>query len=248
MHSGGGWPGNELEQVLGAALGQPDAGGRILEVLGRSQVWVPLPAGAGTERGGAEGLTLPTMDIGGAAYVPVYSSEAQFLACVGPGTDFAVAPAVEFARGLPPQLGIALNPEGAVGVPLPPQAVAELCRSGRTPLDGPAAGGRVRLYEPDWQEDPVDFLTAAAEEFRATGVVSAAYRCLASIEGGEPQLFIGVRLVGWEPETRNAPMDALGRALTRVPAPWPVQLILLDAAEDPVTEWIRERVRPFYLP
>ncbi len=131
---GSGWPGNELEQVLGAALGQPDAGGRILEVLGRSQVWVPLPGGGGPD---AAGLDLPTMDIGGAAYVPVYSSEAQFLACVGPGMDFAVAPAVEFARGLPPQLGIALNPEGAVGVPLPPPAVAELCRAGRSPLDGP---------------------------------------------------------------------------------------------------------------
>lgn len=245
---GNGWPGNELEQVLGAALGRPDAGGRILEVLGRSHVWVPLPGGGDPGQGGAEGLSLPTMEIGGAAYVPVYSSEAQFHACVGPGMDFAVAPAVEFARGLPPQLGIALNPEGAVGVPLPPPAVAELCRTGLTPLDGPATGGRVRLYEPDWQEDPVDFLTAAAEEFRATGAVAAAHRCLASVEGGEPQLFIGVRLVGWEPGMRNAPMDALGRALARVPAPWPVQLILLDAAEDPVTDWIRERVRPFYLP
>ncbi|MFC9295285.1 enhanced serine sensitivity protein SseB [Streptomyces sp. NPDC057011] len=244
---GSGWPGNELEQVLGAALGQPDAGARILEVLGRSQVWVPLPAGGGSEQGGTEGLTLPTMEIGGAAYVPVYSSEAQFHACAGPGMDFAVAPAVEFARGLPPQLGIALNPEGAVGVPLPPPAVAELCRTGRTPLDGAATGGRVRLYEPDWQDDPVDFLAAAAEEFRATGVVAAAHRCLASVEGGDPELFIGVRLLGWEPEMRNAPMDALGRALTRVPPPWPVQLILLDAAQDPVTEWIRERVRPFYL-
>ncbi|MEU6757328.1 enhanced serine sensitivity protein SseB [Streptomyces sp. NPDC046685] len=244
MHSGG-WPANELEQVLGAALGQPDAGGRILEVLGRSQVWVPLPGGGGPD---AAALDLPTMEIGGAAYVPVYSSEAQFLACAGPGMDFAVAPAVDFARGLPPQLGIALNPEGAVGVPLPPPAVAELCRTGRTPLDGPATGGRVRLYEPDWQEDPVDFLAAAAEEFRATGVIAAAFRCLASIEGGAPELFIGVRLVGWEPEMRNAPMDALGRALNRVAPPWPVQLILLDAAQDPVTDWIRERVRPFYLP
>ncbi len=42
-------------------------------------------------------------------------------------------------------------------------------------------------------------------------------------------------------------MQALGRALARVEPPWPVQLILLDAAEDPVTDWIRERVRPFYL-
>ncbi|MET9321628.1 enhanced serine sensitivity protein SseB [Streptomyces sp. NPDC003038] len=242
---GSGWPGNELEQVLGAALGQPDAGARILEVLGRSQVWVPLPGGGGPD---AASLSLPTMDIGGAAYVPVYSSEAQFLACAGPGMDFAVAPAVEFARGLPPQLGIAVNPEGAVGVPLPPPAVAELCRAGGAGLDGPATGGRVRLYEPDWQEDPVDFLAAAAEEFRACGVVAAGYRCLASVEGGAPQLFIGVRLLGWEPEARNAPMEALGRAMTRVPPPWPVQLILLDAAQDPMTDWIGERVRPFYLP
>ncbi|MEU3724585.1 enhanced serine sensitivity protein SseB [Streptomyces sp. NPDC031705] len=242
---GNGWPANELEQVLGAALGQADAGPRILEVLGRSQVWVPLPQGGGPD---SAALDLPTMLIGGEAYVPVYSSEAQFRFAAGPAMDFAVAPAAEFARGLPPQLGIAVNPEGAVGVPLPPAAVAELCRAGRTPLDGPATGGRVRLFEPDWQDDPVDFLAAAAEEFRATGAVAAAHRCLASVEGGEPQLYIGVRLVGWEPESRNAPLEALGRALARVPAPWPVQLILLDAAEDPVTDWIRERVRPFYLP
>ncbi|MFE3583899.1 enhanced serine sensitivity protein SseB C-terminal domain-containing protein [Streptomyces vinaceus] len=244
---GGGWPDNELEQVLGAALGQADAGARIVEVLGRSRLWVPLPAGAGAGPDAGGGLTLPTMEINGAAYVPVYSSEAQFRACVGPAMDFAVAPAVEFARGLPPQLGIAVNPEGAVGVPLPPPAVAELCRTGRTPLDGPATGGRVRLYEPDWQEDPVDFLAAAAEEFRAAGVVAAAHRCLASVEGGAPELYIGVRLLGWEPEMRNAPMDALGRALARVAPPWPVQLILLDAVQDPVVDFIAERVRPFYL-
>ncbi|MET9884425.1 enhanced serine sensitivity protein SseB [Streptomyces sp. NPDC006430] len=242
---GGGWPDNELEQVLGAALGQAEAGARIVEVLGRSLLWVPLPAGGAPD--GAS-IVLPTMEIAGAAYVPVYSSEAQFRSCVGPGMDFVVAPAVEFARGLPPQLGIAVNPEGAVGVPLPPPAVAELCRTGRTPLDGPGTGGRVRLYEPDWQDDPVDFLTAAAEEFRATGVVLAAHRCLASVEGGAPELYVGVQLVGWEPEMRNAPMDALGRALTRVAPPWPVQLILLDAAQDPVVDFIRERVRPFYLP
>ncbi|MER7464774.1 enhanced serine sensitivity protein SseB [Streptomyces sp. NPDC097981] len=243
MH-GGGWPDNELEHVLGAALGQADAGARIVEVLGRSQVWVPLPGGVGPD---GAGLTLPTMEINGAAYVPVYSSEAQFRACVGSAMDFAVAPAVEFARGLPPQLGIAVNPEGAVGVPLPPPAVAELCRTGRTPLDGPATGGRVRLYEPDWQDDPVDFLTAAAEEFRATGVVVAAHRCLASVEGGAPELYIGVRMLGWEPGMRNTPMEALGRALTRVVPPWPVQLILLDAAQDPVVDYMVTRVRPFYL-
>ncbi|MFJ8073258.1 enhanced serine sensitivity protein SseB [Streptomyces sp. NPDC096176] len=238
-----GWPGNELEEVLAASLGNPAAGGRLIEVLGRSPIWVPLPNGGTPD---SPNLDLPTMDVDGAAYVPVFSSEQQFLQCVGAHMSFTVAPAREFARGLPPQLGIAVNPGGAVGVPLPPLAVAELCRAGRTPLDGPASGGRVRLFEPDWKEEPVDFLAAAAGEFEAAGVVLTARRALASIEGDEPTLFIGVQVSSWEGADRNAPMDALGRALGRVHLPWPVNLVLLDVAQDPVGDWMLERVRPFY--
>ncbi|MEW1696753.1 enhanced serine sensitivity protein SseB [Streptomyces sp. NPDC093249] len=237
------WPGNELEEALAASLGNPGAGARLVEVLGRSPVWVPLPNGGSPE---SADLDLPTLEIDGAAYVPVFSSEQQFLACVGGHMSFTVAPAREFARGLPPQLGIAVNPGGTVGVPLPPPAVAELCRTGRTPLDGPASGGRVRLFEPDWQDDPVDFLSAASAEFEATGVVVSARRALASVEGTEPALFVGVQLVGWDGVDRNAPLDALGRALGRVEVAWPVNLILLDMAQDPVGDWMLERVRPFY--
>ncbi|NBM17150.1 enhanced serine sensitivity protein SseB [Streptomyces sp. GC420] len=240
---GGGWPGNELEEVLAASLGNPNAGARIIEVLQRSFVWVPLPNGGGPD---SRDLDLPTMDVGGAAHVPVFSSEQQFLQCVGPHMSYTIAPAVEFARGLPPQLGVAVNPGGTVGVPLPPPAVAELCRAGRSPLDGPASGGRVRLFEPDWQEEPVDFLAAAAGEFQESGVVLSARRCLASIEAGAPVMFVGVELGGWEPEHRTAPMDALGRALGRVQVPWPVNLVLLDIAQDPVGEWMLEKIRPFY--
>jgi hypothetical protein len=240
---GGGWPGNELEEVLAASLGNPGAGARIVEVLGRSFVWVPLPNGGDRS---STSLDLPTVDIDGTAYVPVFSSEQQFAQCAGPATAHTVAPATEFARGLPPQLGLAVNPGGTVGVPLPPPAVAELCRSGRTPLDGPASGGRVRLFEPDWQEEPVDFLAAAAGEFEESGVVLSARRCLASIEGGAPVMFVGVQLGSWEPEHRNAPMDALGRALGRIQVPWQVNLVLLDITQDPVGGWLLERVRPFY--
>ncbi|OEJ24912.1 hypothetical protein BGM19_25940 [Streptomyces agglomeratus] len=242
-HGGSGWPGNELEEVLGASLGNPAAGGRIVEVLGRSQVWVPLPNGGGPD---SPNLDLPTVQIHGEAYVPVYSSEEQLRQCAGPHMSFTVAPAREFARGLPPQLGIAVNPDGPVGVPLPPPAVAELCRAGRTPLDGPASGGRVRLFEPDWQEEPVDFLSAAAGEFQESGVVLTARRALASIEGGAPVMFVGVQLSAWEGPDRNAPMDALGRALGRVQVPWEVNLVLLDVAQDPVAGWMLEKVRPFY--
>lgn len=97
-HPQGGWPANELEEVLGASLGSPEAGGRLVEVLGRSHLWVPLPNGGGPD---APSLDLPTVEIEGAAYVPVFSSEQQFLSCVGTHMSFTVAPAREFARGLP---------------------------------------------------------------------------------------------------------------------------------------------------
>ncbi|MGV9993081.1 enhanced serine sensitivity protein SseB [Streptomyces sp. NPDC003374] len=242
-HPHGGWPGNELEEVLSASLGVPAAGGRIVEVLGRSFLWVPLPNGGGP---GTGPLDLPTMEIDGQAYVPVFSSEEQLRRVAGSHMAYTVAPAVEFARGLPAQVGLAINPEGVVGVPLPPAAVADLCRAGRTVLDGPATGGRVRLFEPDWQDDPVDFLSAASEEFAATGVVRTARRCLAAVETADPVMFVGAELSQWEGDLRVRPLDALGRALARVPVAWPVNLVLLDVTDDPVAEWMRERVRPFY--
>ncbi|MFI9605349.1 enhanced serine sensitivity protein SseB [Streptomyces sp. NPDC052043] len=242
-HPHSGWPGNELEEVLSASLGVPSAGGRILEVLGRSLVWVPLPNGGGPQSGP---LDLPTVEIDGQAYVPVFSSEEQFRQVAGAHMAYTVAPAVEFARGLPPQAGIALNPDGVVGVPLPPAAVAELCRAGRAHLDGASGGGRVRLFEPDWQDDPVDFLAAACAEFAETGVVSTARRCLAAVETDDPVMFIGVELSQWDGDPQARPLDALGRALAKTPAGWPVNLVLLDVAQDPVADWMREHVRPFY--
>ncbi|MFE1311797.1 enhanced serine sensitivity protein SseB [Streptomyces sp. NPDC058755] len=242
-HPHGGWPGNELEEVLSASLGIPSAGGRIIEVLGRSFLWIPLPSGGGPQSGP---LDLPTMDIEGQVYVPVFSSEEQLRQATGSHMSYTIAPAVEFARGLPPQVGIALNPDGVVGIPLPPEAVAELCRVDRTALDGPGSGGRVRLFEPDWQDDPVDFLAAASAEFAATGVVLTARRCLAAIETADPVMFVGVELSQWEGDLRVLPLDALGKALGKVPVKWPVNLVLLDVAQDPVADWLRTNVRPFY--
>ncbi|CAL9535174.1 hypothetical protein SUDANB58_04125 [Streptomyces sp. enrichment culture] len=242
--SHGGWPGNELEEVLSAALGAgPSANGRIVEVLGRSFLWVPLPNGGGPHSGP---LDLPALEIEGQAYVPVFSSEEQLRQVAGAQMPYTIAPAVEFARGLPPQVGIAVNPDGVVGIPLPPPAVAELCRAGRTPLEGEAGGGRVRLFEPDWQDDPVDFLAAARAEFDAVGVVRTARRCLAAIETDDPVMFVGVELSHWEGDARAIPLEALGRALGKAPVTWPVNLVLLEAAQDPVCDWMREKVQPFY--
>ncbi|WP_419998013.1 enhanced serine sensitivity protein SseB [Streptomyces boninensis] len=233
------FPVNELEEVLAAAVGRPEAGARLLEVVGRSHLWVPLPEGGGPQSGT---LDLPTTEIGGQAYVPVFSSKEEFLKVVGSPMSFTVAPAREFARGLPPELGIALNPGGAIGVPLPPEAVAELCRE---PLAG-GGGGRVRLSEPDWQEDPVEFLRRAGDEFHASGAVLSARRALASVEGAPPQLYVGVQLTEASDQAQQAAVDALGRALGAHPVPWPVQMVFLDAVADPVVTWMADRVRPFF--
>ncbi|MFJ9566786.1 enhanced serine sensitivity protein SseB [Streptomyces fuscichromogenes] len=242
-HPHGGWPGNELEEVLSASLGVPAAAARLIEVLARSFLWIPLPEGGGPHSGP---LDLPTTLIEGQVYVPVFSSEEQFRLVAGSHLSYTIAPAVEFARGLPPQVGVAVNPGGVVGVPLPPDAVAQLCRAGRSELDGPASGGRVRLFEPDWQDDPMDFLAAASAEFARTGVVATARRCLAVVETAEPVMFVGVELSQWEDDLRAAPLEALGRALGQVPVGWPVNLVLLDVTDDPVGHWMRENVRPFY--
>ncbi|MDB1088352.1 enhanced serine sensitivity protein SseB [Streptomyces sp. ACA25] len=242
--AGTGWPANELEEALAASVGVPDAGLRLLQVLGRSRLWVPLPEGGGPD---SSDLSLPTLEINGGAYVPVFSSAEQFQLGAGAHLSFAVAPAWEFARGLPPQAGIVVNPGGTVGAPLPPAAVAELCRA--TPgerVPGQPTGARMRLFEPDWQEEPVDFLAAAAGELSGVRNVRAARRGLASAEGAPPALFIGVETDLLEAETSGAVQEALGRALARQPVGWPVQLVLMDAAEDPVVDWLRSCVSPFY--
>jgi type III secretion system (T3SS) SseB-like protein len=237
------WPANELEEVLAASLGNPSATPRLLEVLGRSHVWVPLPNGGPPDAG----VDLPTVELGGAPYVPVFSSEQQFR-LAAEGMSCTVAPVRDFARGLPPLIGIAVNPGGAVGVPLPPAAVAELCRGGGPGAYGEqgATGARVRLWEPAPDEEPVDFLAVAAAEYAVTPMVLSARRAMAAVEEDPPALFVGVELDGWQEQDRAAAMDALGRALGAVPLPWPVHLILLDIAQDPVGDWMLEVVRPFY--
>lgn len=104
----------------------------------------------------------------------------------------------------------------------------------------------MRLWEPGHDEEPVDFLAAAAGEFAVTPVLLSGRRALAAVEEEPPALFIGVELDRWQEDDRAAAMDALGRAMGVAPPPWPVHLILLDVAQDPVGDWLLETVRPFF--
>ncbi|NJQ06216.1 enhanced serine sensitivity protein SseB C-terminal domain-containing protein [Streptomyces lonarensis] len=241
---GGTWPANELEETLQAAVGNPEAGPRLIEVLARSSLWVPLPEGGGPQ---SPNLDLPTLEIEGGVYVPVFSSVAEFHTAAGSHLSFAVAPGQEFVRGLPPQVGIVVNPGGTIGAPVPAPAVAEICR---VELDGLTTGrprgARMRLFEPDWQQEPVGFLGSVAGELAVLGYVRSARRGLTSAEGGAPSLCVGVEVDAIEHRTHGELQQALGRALALHPVAWPVQLVLMDAAEDPLIDWLRTCITPFH--
>ncbi|MFD8594200.1 enhanced serine sensitivity protein SseB [Kitasatospora sp. NPDC059646] len=243
---GGSWPANELEQVLMAALGDPGATPRVIEVLARSQVWIPLPSGADPQAGS---LDLPTLELAGAPYVPVYSSQELYLQHA-PGIPFAIAPMWEFARGLPLGIGIAVNPEAPVGIPVPPEGVGELRRGPRGEAweaQGVAEGARVALKEPEPHQEPYAFLAAATGELAALPGVLTARRALARVEGEPTLLYVGVQL---DPAAPADPGDvnlALGRALGTAAPSWGVHLVLLDLVADPVVDWLLGRVQPFYV-
>ncbi|MEY9847026.1 hypothetical protein ABH940_004113 [Streptacidiphilus sp. BW17] len=233
----GSWPENELEQVLAASVGDPGATPRVMEVLGRSQVWVPLPAGP--TRDGTT-LDMPTTELAGQPFVPVFSSESQLRAVAGDAMSYAIAPVRELARGLPQGVGIAVNPEGAVGLPVPAAGVPDLCGGGDE-------GVRATAWEPEAHEEPYDFLAAAASELAVLPVVLTARRALVQVEGDAPKLFVGVQLARYEPGDHEAVGLALGRALGVAPLGYEVSLILLDVvAEDPTVQWMLSTVAPFY--
>ncbi|NYI06534.1 enhanced serine sensitivity protein SseB C-terminal domain-containing protein [Allostreptomyces psammosilenae] len=242
------FPENELEHALVAALGNPHAVPDLVEVLSRSPVWVPLPGGPGPGGSpGASGLNVPTTRIGDGRYVPVFSSDEQFRRAAG-GMAGTLAPAWEFARGLPPDIGMVINPGGEVGIPLPPEAVLDVARARRPdPYAGPVTGGRVRMWVPDPREDPVEFVAKAAGELALVPVVRTARRALARVEQDAPMLFVAVEMDRYEPEDQVAATNALGRALGVAPVPWGVSIVLPDVAQDPVGEWLRDMVAPFYV-
>ncbi|WP_084704072.1 enhanced serine sensitivity protein SseB [Phaeacidiphilus oryzae] len=246
----GGWPENELEQVLSLASGDPGATPRVVEVLGRSRVWVPLPNGGDPA---SDQLNLPSMELAGQLFVPVFSSETQLrTGSSDPSMPFVVAPVREFARGLPVGVGIAVNPGGVIGIPIPAEGVRTLCGGGEhenpegAVRPGAGGGSRVSLRQPASHEDPVEFLAAAASEFAGVPVVLTARRALASAEGEPEKMYVGVELDGWQPADQEAATLALGRALGAVPLPWEVNIVLLDVAQDPVGDWLLAEVAPFF--
>ena len=233
------FPSNAVEEALVAAQAGQGSGDRVLETLADADLWVPLPRGA-TDTQGA----LPIMVIDEVKYVAVYTSEEQFKQCAGE-MSYAVAPGRAFVQTLPPELGLALNPGGNGGLPVPAAALQGM----RGDEDMAAAGTRVMLGEP--AQEPDDLLDALRTAFAAAAPeVGTARRAWGKVGAYPEGLLLGIEVTPDDDRSRQSALDAVDTALQRSPVPFGVDSLFLDASldahEDPLSAWFLENTQPFY--
>lgn len=127
------FPVNALEEALAQALKESEAQGsaedsgvdratasRFLAALGEGELWVPLPEGSGTQEDGS--IALPTLELAGERFVPVFTSVEQF-SVHSAELPYAVVPTRELAAALPEGVGLALNPGNDASVPVYPSTL-----------------------------------------------------------------------------------------------------------------------------
>jgi hypothetical protein len=233
------FPHNAVEETLAAAQAGQVAGDHVIAALADADLWVPLPQGA-TDTQGA----LPIMIIDEVKHVAVYTSEEQFKRCAG-AMSYAVAPGRAFVQTLPPELGLAVNPGGEGGLPIPPAALQAM----RGDEGMAAAGTRVMLGEP--AEEPHDLLDALRAAFAAAAPAVATARRAWGKVGAYPEgLLLGVETTPDDDRSHQSALDAVDTALQRSPVPFGVDTVFLDAElpadEDPLSAWFLAHTRPFY--
>ncbi|GAA3986941.1 SseB family protein [Thermobifida alba] len=127
------FPVNPVEQALAAVVSTLGVAGveesaadgtdpvaDFLDALRGGSVWVPLPSGAGPQDDGS--VSLPTLDVDGELFVPVFTSQEQLNVRSG-DLPFAVVTAGELASALPAGVGMAVNPGNTMSVPIDAETV-----------------------------------------------------------------------------------------------------------------------------
>lgn len=129
------FPANPVEETLGQALAQAREEGAseegadaetistFIAALREGSLWVPLPEGSGAQEDGS--VSLPTLELEGAPFVPVFTSEGQ-LSARGEELPFTIITTRDLAGALPEGVGLTLNPGNDASVPIYPQTVSTL--------------------------------------------------------------------------------------------------------------------------
>jgi SseB protein N-terminal domain len=167
-----------------------------------------------------------------------------------------VVPAAGLAKRLPAGLGLALNPDGAPGLPLYPESVSYLAR-----LD--QRGAAIGIGHPP--TEPLALLTEARARLRRLRFVRTASRAWLSVPDRGEGLVIAVALDDPVSEpAHQAVIGALIAAVASVPlhVPFPVDVTFPGepAADGPlgrewaageqdpdvIADWVARNTRPFY--
>jgi len=264
-----------VEQVLAAAVKDPDRVDDLLEELTRAQLWVPLPGGRPVTDGSA--VALPTVIYLGADFVPCFTSVQRLGLWADPSNlrykrwqragdsrvvPHIVVPTLALARHLPAGLGLAINPGAEASVPIYPEGVRYLATGHPTgqpvvPSTVPAArpggwpagaGLPIRVGHPP--VEPEALLRAVRGALGSLPVVRDASRAWLSVPGRGEGLIISVTLD--EPASepaREAVLRAIEDAVAAVPlqAPFPIDVTFPGESEpDLIDDWVARNPRPFY--
>jgi hypothetical protein len=274
-----------IERILASVVADPGQLRGLLTELSTTRLWVPLPERHRPFTDGAA-VRLPLVEADGEDFVPCFTSVQRLTAWAdaddspraAPSEEFQFAergrrwqragdarvvphlviPAAGLARRLPSGLGLALNADGANGLPLYPESVSYLARlglaAGATAADTPAWAA-VGVGHPP--VEPRTLLDKVRAGLRALRFVRYASRAWLSVPGSGEGLVISVAFDDLGSEARrDAVIHALERACAAVPlrvpfpvdATFPFEILPGETSLSPnlVDEWITRNTRPFY--
>ena len=227
------FPDNDLERgLVDAAEGRRGLADWLGELM-TTPVYVPM-----TQPSGAR-ATFPVLTIDGQSYLAAYTSESELTAS-GTASGYVHVALAELVTTLPSHLGVAVNPGGTVGLPVPAADLRRLVGGeGRI-----AAGTTVRVGHP--AEEPTAMLDAAATELRTVPSVRAVRRCWAAVGENLPGLVLGVDIDPDVPEQRRLVVEAVGRAARSAGYRASVDVVFAND-RDALTTWMHANADPFPL-
>jgi hypothetical protein len=226
---------NAMESALAAARGGTLSSAQLLEALAAGEVWVPLPAGAR----GDQTADLPILWIDDERYIPVYTSAEEFGRSAG-DMAYMVSPLRDLARALSPDLGIAVNPGGTVGLPIRPPGV-DVLRGGKWTAP---VGGRVRLGQPE--VEPAALMEALKRAMARVREVESVRSAWAQFGDDPSGLLLGVILEPDSEAARQAALAAIAAARAQVQDPCSVDCVFGREPGDAVARWLASNASILY--
>jgi hypothetical protein len=219
---------NPLEEALIASM-RTQSRAPLLAALGNATVFVPKITPDEQRR-----LTFPLMQHEGRDYIPVFSSRKQARLGAPDHEDYLTPTGGQLVLVWPENVGMLINPGGQLAAALSYDDVKSIRVTGE--LSIPAGTDlKVGLLE----EEPADLAPTVTRWASGQPEVQAVHRAYIEVDNGSPQLVLGVELApGADAET------VIGSSAEALPG---VAIMALEPdAEDPISNFMRERDEPLY--